>query len=68
MHVPHVTPVLADLIALIDKGLLQNCVNTPPAQATVCYTQQGSKFVHLPPVQAALRCSQYTQKLDLETL
>lgn len=26
MHVSHVTPVLADLIAVIDKGLLRNCV------------------------------------------
>jgi len=26
IHVQHVTPALADLISLIDKGLLQNCV------------------------------------------
>ena len=62
IHVQHVTPALADLISLIDKGLLQKLCHTLPAQATVCYTQKGSKFVHLPPVQAALRCSQYTQQ------
>ena len=63
IHVRHVTTALADLISLIDKGLLQNCVTHSlhkPLCALLC---KGSKFAHLPPRQAASRCPQYTQQM-----
>ena len=44
MHVQHVKPALADLIALIDKGLLQNCV-THSLHKPLCATRAPNLYI-----------------------